>query len=152
VAFQLKGLHPGTVFHYRVVARHGNSVIEAGADQTFVTYPSPRPKPRVSAKTTPSRDRTKPYRFTTSGRVSTVRWMPRYVQCAGEVLIRFHNGKRQLDTNLVPVSPNCTFSGQSTFRHRPGRSPQAHLRVTIHFEGTHYLAPADARPESVTLG
>ncbi len=56
VAQTLTGLQSGTVFHYRIVAFHGSSVVATGTDQAFITEPSPRPVPRITYKTSPHRD------------------------------------------------------------------------------------------------
>ena len=155
VSAQLSQLQSGATFHYRIVAVHSNAPPQFGADATFVTHPSPRPKPRVLAKTTPGRDRSRPYTFTTSGRVTTSRSLPQSVQCTGNVTVRFFNGKRRVGLSLYPIGPDCRFSGATTFRHQPGRGPkhrQVHLTVRISFGGNSYSAPADARQEGVTLG
>ncbi len=154
VSAQLTLLQSGVVFHYRLVAVHSNSV-QFGADMTFVTYPSPRPKPRVLAQTTPGRDRHRPFTFTTSGRVTTSRSLPTSVQCSGTVAARFFNGKRQVGSSLFAVGSDCKFAGSTTFRHLPTRQKkvrQVHLSVRLHFNGNPYSAPADARNEGVTAG
>jgi hypothetical protein len=143
-------------FHYRVVAIHTNAPPQVGADATFVTYPSPRPKPRVLAKTTPGRDRSRPFTFTTSGRVTTSRSLPQSVQCTGNVTVKFFNGKRRVGLTLLPLGPDCKFSGKTTFRHLPTRNKKkvhrVGLSVRINFAGNHYLTGADARREGVTAG
>ncbi len=103
VSAQLAQLQAGVTFHYRLVAAHDNAPAQFGADLTFVTHPSPRPKPRVLAKTTPGRDRSRPYTFTTSGRVTTSRSLPASVQCTGTVTARFFNGRRRVGTEPVPA-------------------------------------------------
>jgi len=155
VSAQLVGLQAGATFHYRIVAVHSNSDPQPGADMTFVTYPSPRPKPRVLATTTPGRDRHRPFTFTTSGRVTTSRSLPSSVQCTGSVTVRFFNGKRQVGSSLFALGTDCKFSGTTTFRHLPTRQKkvrQVHLNVRLHFNGNSYSAPADARHEGVTAG
>jgi hypothetical protein len=155
VSAQLNLLQSGVTFHYRLVAVHTNAPPQFGADATFVTYPSPRPKPRLIAKTTPGRDRFRPFTFTTSGRVTTSRSLPQSVQCTGKVTVRFFNGKRRVGLGLFPVGADCRFSGKTTFRHRPTRNKRVHrvgLSVRISFGGNHYLTGADARRERVTAG
>jgi hypothetical protein len=152
---QLQGLLPGTMFHYRIVAVHGSSVVQVGADATFMTFPSPRPIPRVRARTTPRRDSSAPYLFTTSGTVIGPSSIPQSLSCFQNATVRFFLGNRQVGVSLAPVAPNCTFSIQTAFHHLPGRGKkhrQVRLRVLIHFRGNGYLAPSDARSETVTLG
>jgi hypothetical protein len=155
VSGQLAGLAQGTVFHYRIVATHGGSVPQYGADATFLTFPSPRPVPRVPARTTPGRDRHKPYVFTTSGKVIGPASIPKSVSCFQNATVRFMLGRRQVGFALASVLPDCTFKTQTVFNRLPGRGKknrQVHLRVLIHFRGNGYLAPSNAKPERVTLG
>jgi hypothetical protein len=150
VSAQLVGIEPGTTFHYRLVAYHG-SVATAGADQTFLTEPSPRPVPRVRASTTPHRARNKPFVFTTNATVIGPGLIPAADQCNGGAAIRYYNGKRVVGFTVAALAPNCTFSAPVSFSRRIGKH-STRLRVAIHFRGNGYLAPADAPSEYVTLG
>lgn len=155
VAQQLQGLQAGMFFHYRIVAIHGSSTVTVGADASFLTFPSPRPVPRVRARTTPRRDRKGPFVFTTTGTVSRPSFIPPTLACAQNATVRVYLGRRQVAFSLVPVEANCTFSAQTVFRHLPGRGSkhrQVQLRLRIHARGNGYLAPSDARSETVTLG
>jgi hypothetical protein len=155
VAQTLVGLEPGTLFHYRIVAFHGGSVIATGTDGIFYTLPSPRPVPRINAATTPHHARTKPYSFTTTGKVLGSSRFPAALECTGDATVRFVLGKRTVAFTLIPVQPNCTFSTQTTFKRLPGRGKRPkpeRLRVQIGFRGNGYVAPASARLESVLLG
>lgn len=155
ISVQLTGLQSGTTFHYRLVAAHDNAPAQFGADMTFVTYPSPRPRPHVIAKTTPRRDRSRAYTFTTSGRVTTSRSRPQSVQCTGSVTARYFDGKRRVASNLFALGPDCKFSGKTTFHRLPGRGKRGRhvdLSVQISFGGNPYLASATARSETITLG
>jgi hypothetical protein len=143
------------VFLYRLVVQRAGLAPQYGAFGSFLTYPSPRPVPRVPARTTPRRDRHRPFVFRTSGRVVGPAKIPASVSCYQNVVIRFRLGRRVVGSQLVPVLPDCTFSATSVFKHMPGRGPKhrtVKLRVLIHFRGNGYLAPADAKPETVTLG
>jgi phosphodiesterase/alkaline phosphatase D-like protein len=154
VAQTLTGLAPFTTFHYRLVAQHGSVLGTPGTDQTFLTFPLPRAVPRVPVRTTPSRDRKRPYVFTTSGRVTRPRSFPT-TACGGNVAMRFFLGRRQVAFSLIALQPNCTFFAQTTFQHLPGRGRHRHsvrLHVRIHFRGNGFLAPVNARTESVILG
>lgn len=141
VSAQLTGLTPGTLFHYRIVAYHGATVASAGADATFFTEPSRRPRPRLTAHTHPGRDRRSPYTFTTSGSLRGAGWIPPAQRCAGNVGIRFHRGRHQLAFVVAPVAANCRFAATVSFRRLHGPRPAA-LRVTVDYRGTGYLAPA----------
>jgi hypothetical protein len=156
VSWQLQGLTPGTTFHYRLVAYHG-AVATPGLDQTFMTLPSPRPVPRVTATTVPHAARRKPFVFTTYGTVVGSPVFPAAGQCTGDATIRYFFGRRQVSYAIVPIQPNCTFSSQAAFRHtfarRGKKRPRVQtLRVQIRFLGNGYLAPVSARNEHVVLG
>ncbi len=157
VSAQAMGLEPGTVFHYRLVALHGTSVASYGNDQTFITFPSPRPVPRVRATTVPHRAGHRPYRFTTYATVFGPRSVPDAIGCGqnANATISYFLGRRRVALSFATVQANCTFSStvvfKHGFRHRRHAGP-THLRVVIHFRGNGYLAPANARPERVVLG
>jgi hypothetical protein len=154
VSQQISGLASGMIFHYRIVAVN-RGVTEYGNDAAFMTFPNPRPVPRVHARTRPRHARSRPYVFTTSGRVIGPSSIPSTYGCSQTVKIRFMLGKRRVALKLAPVQPDCTFSAQTVFKHRPGRGhrgAKVHLRVLIRFLGNGYLAPRSARTERVTLG
>jgi hypothetical protein len=154
VATTLTGLAQFTTFHYRLVAQHG-SITSYGADQSFVTFASPRFGVRVPAHTSPRRDRFAPYVFTTSGSIRLPRSVPPALGCSGQVTVRYFFRGRNIAFALVPVQTNCTFSSQAVFRRLPGHGKKrriVNLRVRIFFRGNGYLAPEGAKPESVTLG
>jgi hypothetical protein len=144
-------LAPGTIYHYRLVATHGSSASSSfGADGSFMTYPSPRPRPRVTAVTRPKHADHRPYVLTSSGRIIPPASIPAQYACHGNVTIRFFRGIRQVKFTLAGVQPNCTFSAQTLFRHL--RRPPVHLRVVIRFVSTPYLATNRAGYGHVTVG
>ena len=143
------------MFHYRLVAAHSNSPTSYGADEMFMTYPSPRPEPRVRGRTTPRRSRQRPYVLTTTGRVRGPSRIPATYARSGNVESKFFAGRRRVASTFVAVQPSCAFSGTTTFKRLPGRGRHratVSLRVEVRFLGNHYLAPNRARRESVTLG
>jgi hypothetical protein len=149
----LYGLQSGLIFHYRLVVQHGSTAVTPGGDAFFETYPSPRPRPRIFAASTPRRART-PATFTTSGRLRGPSYTPSSLQCTGNVRVTYYLGRRVERRLLAPVQPSCTFAATATFKRLPGRGPKhrsVRLTVRIRFLGNHYLAPASARRETVTL-
>jgi len=134
---------------------HSGAPNQYGSDQTFTTYPSPRPVPRVRVRVSPGHSRHKPFLFTIAGSVAGPSSIPASADCFGDATVRFLLGKKQVAFDLVALQPNCTFGGQVQFNRLPGRGKrhrQVRLRVLIHWRGNGYLAPADARPQSVLLG
>jgi phosphodiesterase/alkaline phosphatase D-like protein len=153
VTSTLTGLAPGTLFHYRVIALHGSSVISTGADATFFTEPSPTPVPRVRAHTSPRHARHRPYVFTTRGSISHPSYIPASLTCAGNAFVEYFLGNHVIAYNVVAVQPNCTFSSTTRFRRVPGRHHRGHhLRVVAHFDGNGYLAPRFSSSQNVTAG
>jgi len=146
------GLQQDHLFHYRLVAYHQVGPPTYGADGVFMTEPSPRFRAGIRAGTTPHRDRTRPFVFTTSGHISGP--VPAF-DCNGYVAVRFYFGKRTVSRVLVPVAPNCTFSGQTTLNRKPGRGARKRrvaLKVVVHFGGNGYLKPRFAKSQTVTVG
>jgi hypothetical protein len=150
VSAELTGLAPGTLFHYRIVAFHGSSVVSAGADATFFTEPWKRPVPRMTVHTSPGRDKRSPYSFTTSGSLSGARSIPAAQRCTGNVGVRFYNGRRQLAFVVAPVQANCKFSVGASFRKLHGRGP-VRLKITVDYRGNGYIAPVN-RVNHVSAG
>ncbi len=151
----ISGLQQNQLFHYRLVAVHTVGPATYGADQVFRTEPHPKYRPTVRGRTKPTRDRTAPFVFTTSGSITGPSVIAPQFDCNGYVAVRSYLGRRNVSFVLVPVAPNCTFSGQMTFTRKPGRGPrnrQVHLRVVVYFRGNGYLKPRFAKTQTVTLG
>jgi hypothetical protein len=154
VAQTLTGLTPGTVFHYRIVALHGSTVVSPGIDGVLMTHPLKRPKAGITVRTKPGTDRKRPYSFTTSGSVNR-RNIPGRFACNGTITVKYFSGRKRIGTFLIPLGGDCTFSGTNTFRKLPrhGRvGGQVHLTTEIRYGGNGYLAPVSARAEHITLG
>ncbi|MBV8712832.1 MAG: fibronectin type III domain-containing protein [Solirubrobacterales bacterium] len=152
VAASLQGLEARTIFHYRIVALHSNTAPQPDGDATFMMLPRHRPVPNIHARTRPSRARHRPFVFTTSGSVKGPNWIPTVYDCRGNVTVRFLLGRRSVGATLVPLQPNCTFSGQAVFARVPGHHRPATLTVRVRFAGNGYLTPRRAATETVTLG
>ncbi|HET9102365.1 MAG TPA: fibronectin type III domain-containing protein [Solirubrobacteraceae bacterium] len=148
VSILLNGLAPGTLFHYQVVGYHEGGVTSYGADQTFFTEPSTRPKPSLSARTTPSRSRHKPYSYTTSGSLGGARNIPASAKCNGSVALKYYIGSRKIGNENGPVGSDCKFSVPNAFRHI--HAP-ARITIKIHFNGNGYLTAAN-KTNTVTAG
>jgi hypothetical protein len=153
VAANVQGLEARTIFHYRIVALHSNTAPQPGADATFMTLPLHRPVPRIHARTRPLHAGNKPFVLTTSGAVHGPAWIPAIYDCRGNVSIRFFLGSRRIASTLVPLLPDCTFSGQTVFNRRPGHGPgPVTLTVVAHYLGNFYLTPHKTSGQTVTLG
>jgi hypothetical protein len=157
VASTLLGLQSGTIFHYRIIAQHTNSPTSFGTDAIFMTFPSPRPTPGITARTAPHHAHTRPFVFTTTGSLHLPASIPAGFGCtSGQVALRFWLGRKQVAFAVPSIQPTtCAFLAQTVFRGLPGHGPrhrQVHLHITVHFRGNNYQAPADARIEQIVLG
>lgn len=157
VAASLQGLlAAGRIYHFRLVASHGAAATSYGADSSFMTYPSPRPVPRVSARTRPHHARRRPFVLTTTGVLHKPAFEPDQYVCHGNVTIRFFRGRRQVRFTLAAIEPNCTFAARTVFAHLTGPRARRHapqmLRIVIRSLATPYLGPSRAPIEHVILG
>jgi hypothetical protein len=109
-----------------------------------------RPTPNLTTRTTPSRARKSPYRFTVAGTLHGDGLFPAALRCTGNVGIRVYKGRRQLAFVVTPVGATCSFSVPAAFRRDHATGPTA-LRVVIDFRGNGYLAPV-VRTDHVTAG
>ncbi len=148
-------LAPGAIYHFRLVATHPGSATTYGADQTFMTYPSPRPQPAIVASTRTSHHRRRPYVLTTTGSLRLPAWLPTQYACNGDVTIRFFRGPRQVGFTLAGLQPNCAFAARTVFSRIPGgrrsRRPVV-LRIVVRSRSNNYVASNRARIEHVSLG
>ena len=153
VTASIQGLEAQTIFHYRIVALHGNTTPQPGADATFMTLPLHRPVPQIHARTRPLRDANKPFVFTTTGSVHGPSWLPAIYDCRGNVSIRYFRGSRRIGSTLVPLGPDCKFSGQTVFNKHPGHgSGPVAITVVAHYLGNFYLTPHKTSGQTITFG
>jgi Ca2+-binding RTX toxin-like protein len=102
-----------------------------------VTVPRFKPS-KVTSTTTPKKDATAPFTFTTKGTI----WLPSGVSkgagCAGTVAVTFKAGKKTISTRKAKVTKSCTFSSKVSFR-LPSRLHPKTLRVQSTFRGNAVL-------------
>ncbi len=147
------GLEAQTIFHYRIVALHGNTPPQPGADGSFMTLPLHRPVPQIHARTKPLHAAHAPFTLNTTGSVHGPSWIPATYDCRGNVSIRFLLGSRRIGSTLVPLGPDCKFSGQTVFNKLPGHGQRpVTLTVVAHYLGNGYLTPHKTSGQTVTLG
>lgn len=135
---------------------------------------------QVTAKTTPRRDRTRPYTFTTKGTivppreycgatasgagpcigimcppgVSDTRFCvrpSRSMICSGVVVVRVKKQSRTVSSRQVHVKADCTFRSRVTIRTRT--LPRGGiLRIRARFQGNAVLLPRNSSTTSVRAG
>ncbi len=155
VSASVQGLEAQTIFHYRIVALHANTSPQPGADGTFMTLPVHRPVPHIGARTSPRHAPHKPFVLTTIGSVHGPPWIPAVYDCRGNVSIRFLLGSRRIASTLVPLGPDCRFSGQTVFNRLPGHRrlpPPVRITMVAHYLGDLYLTPHKTSGQTIELG
>jgi hypothetical protein len=154
VNWTLTGLAPATLFHYRLIATHSNS-LAAGLDATFFTMPFKPERSRLRAHTRPRRARRRPFVFTTFGSLAGPANIPVQYACTGSAVIRYFFKRREVGATLAAVQPNCTFSATISLAHRFGRRAERRsaerLKIVVRYLGNGYLA-ARSRTEHVQIG
>ena len=142
VAAALTGLSPLREFYYRFVAYHGPNVIGTGNEGSFFTVPSQRLAPNLRTKTTPTRDKKAPFKFTTHASLKGNAVVPAVLRCGGYATVNYYSGRFRTAHASVPVQPNCTFSASVSFRLTDGKGVVP-ITVKVHYEGDGYLAGAN---------
>ena len=153
VSAPVGGLEAGVWFHFRIVAFHGDSPPEYGADQTLLTEPFPRPVARLTIANTPRRARRAPFSLTTLGKVAGPSRIPTSLDCAGTVTVKVFAGRRRIAQGTSAVDPGCTFSVTTSIPRLRGRArgPRT-LKVVTAFAGNGYLAPRTGHAQTIAVG
>ena len=106
--------------------------------------------PGVTARTTPSRDRRRPFRFTTSGIVRMPAGVTRAQGCgAGDVAVVFKAGRKTISTRRVALTRTCSYRSRVTFRSRKRFPRSGRLTVRVRFLGNAVLGARRARTVTV---
>jgi Ca2+-binding RTX toxin-like protein len=114
-----------------------------------VTVPRFVPK-SVSASTSPKKDTSFPFKFTTKGKVAPPAGVTNAEGCkGGHVSIQFRAGKKTVSNRRVATKSNCTYSSAVTFR-IPSRLHPKSLTVLVRFLGSSVLGPRSHK--SYTVG
>lgn len=104
----------------------------------------------LSARTVRSRVRRAGLRYTTTGRLTPPRGMPKNRACSrGYISLRVTRGAVVLSLRPVRLRPDCTYRSSLVFRDR-ARSGRRHLRFAARFRGNDLLRPRSAATQSVT--
>jgi hypothetical protein len=102
--------------------------------------------PGVSARTTPARDRRRPFRFTTSGRVRVPAGVSRSGTCAGgRVSVQLKAARKTISTRRVALTSTCAYRSRVTFRSRKRFPRSGRLTVRVRFLGNAVLGPRRAK-------
>ena len=150
VRADIRGLVPGTVYHYRLVATTPSGT-SYGHDMTLAT-----PRAKVAAvhdHVTPARQARAPYRFRVYGGMAMPRGLTRAVACrsGGTATVAVTRAGTLLTARRVPLSRDCTYAQTFVFT---GRQLPGHGRLVFHvsFNGNRQLMARDARSLGVRFG
>ena len=110
----------------------------------------PRFVGRLSARTTPRRDTTAPYRFTTTGRLRLPAGVTPGQGCRGTVTVQIKAGRKTVSTRRVRLRSNCTYRSRVTFRIRQRLRPRT-LRRTVRFGGNAVMAARSAPRQTLRI-
>ena len=106
---------------------------------------------RVTATVTPSRDRSRPYRFRTRGSVSRPAGVSAAAGCSGTVTVTIKRGTRTISTRRATLTRTCTYTSTATFSSR-GRLGNGRLRITARFGGNAVLKARSSAGRNVRAG
>lgn len=150
VGAKIRGLVPGTVYHYRVVATTPSGT-SYGQDATLAT-----PKAefrRVRGRITPYRATGAPYRYRLRGWMFLPSGLTRSVACrsGGSATVTVTRDAKVLATRRVHVSTDCSYDTTVVFTaaQLPG---YGHLSFRTSFSGNRQLAGGSARTLHARFG
>lgn len=125
----------------------------AGQTATALRFVSvDRFKPtRLSSKVSPGRDRTFPYRFKASGKLSLPEGVSAEEGCRGKVRVRYKVGRKTISSRKAKVRSNCRWSRKVAFGQRY-RLTRGKLRVFATFQGNDVLKRRSASRRTVRVG
>ncbi len=110
----------------------------------------PRFVGRLSARTTPRRDTTAPYRFTTRGRLTLPTAVTPAQGCRGTVTVQIKAGRKTVSTRRVKLRSDCTYRSRVTFRVKQRLRPRT-LRRSVRFGGNSVMAPRSAKRQTLRI-
>ena len=111
----------------------------------------PRFAARLSARTTPGRDRRAPYRFTTTGRLTLPAGVTAAQACRGTVTVQIKAGRKTVSSRRVKLRPDCTYRSRVTFRN-PQRLRPRTLRRIVRFGGNSVVNATRATRQTLRVG
>jgi hypothetical protein len=103
----------------------------------------------LSLKLAPSRDRTAPYRFLATGKLTLPDPVSRSEGCAGaQVSLTAKAGSKAISTRHATLSRQCEYKLRLTFAHKRGSK----LRISARFAGNAVMKPKSAATRTVRTG
>lgn len=101
--------------------------------------------PSISLKVTPKRDRTKPFRFTSTGVLRIPSGVPRGKGCRGRVSVQVKAVRKTISTRRARVKSNCRYRTSVTFKSAKRFSSSGVLSFRARYLGTPFLKKAKSK-------
>ena len=105
--------------------------------------------PRLTLSVTPRRDRTRPFRFVTKGRLKRPAGVVAAKGCRGRVLVLVQVVRKTISARRVKVDKRCRYSQRLRFRSAKRFAKAGRLRVRAQYLGTPFLKKASSRTVTV---
>lgn len=102
-------------------------------------------KGTLSARVTPSRKLTAPFRFRTSGKLSLPSGITAAAGCNGRVSVQVKRGSSTISTRRVTLSKTCTYSSTVSFANRRRFGSATRLKFTARYLGNSLVSPVAAK-------
>jgi Ca2+-binding RTX toxin-like protein len=102
----------------------------------------------LSAKTSPRKDSSNPFTFTTKGKLTMPAAVTRAQGCKGKVTVTFKAGKKTISSRTVRLSKSCSYRSKVKFT-LPRRLHPKKLRVLVRFRGNAVLGAKSHKRYSV---
>lgn len=150
VSATVTGLRPNTVYHFRLGSTGQQPVF--GQDLTFKTKAPVRRQPSLTLKVRPARDRSLPYKFTSSGTLKRPAGVSKADGCSGTVSVQIKSGTKTISTRRVKVRSDCTYKSSVTFKSRGRLKARGTLKVTARYGGSQFLKSATSKSTRVRYG
>jgi PKD repeat protein len=107
---------------------------------------------KLTAAAKPKRDRTLPYVFKTSGRLTLPTGVTRADGCTGRIKVTVKVGKKTVSSRTTALRTSCTYSTSVTFRNRARLGVAKSVRISVKFQGNKALTPKSAKTFSARVG
>jgi hypothetical protein len=103
---------------------------------------------KISAKTSPAKDSSGPFTFTTTGKLTLPTGVTKAAGCKGSVTVTFKAGSKTISARQASLTKSCSYRSRVTFS-LPSRLHPKTLKVTVRYRGNAALTAKSAKAYSV---
>lgn len=119
------------------------------APPVVVVDPEPVDARGISARVSPRRDRSAPFRFRTTGRLALPSGVPASEGCTGRVAVQVKALRKTLSTRRVSLTSGCAYASRVSFRDRKRFTRSGRLKFTVRFLGNDRINAIRAKAVNV---